>query len=205
MTKRLGAPLFLLLSSACGCTLLAPVADPGRYYVLTAGEASEEVGTPLRGVSLGIGPVEIPGYLRRPEIVRRTAATEVSPSTAERWAGSLEANISRVLGENLSALLGTERIWSYPSYEVTRADYLIEIDFSRFDLDEHNAANVTARWQVRAQGEDDPRGVSRETRSVQQAGSAATADGIEALSRGLVDLSVDIASAVRELEQRRRR
>jgi uncharacterized lipoprotein YmbA len=186
------------------CALLEPLPDPSRFYVLASMETADLApDRPLRGVTLGIGPIKIPDYVQRPEVVRRTSPTEVRPSAIDRWAGSLDSNVMRVLADNLAGSLGTDRVWTYPSYEITQATYMISIDISRFDLDERNSALLVARWEV-ADGGDKSRAVSRETHAAEAATGADTKDGVEALSRTLAVLSQDVGAAVRELDRNRR-
>lgn len=196
---RLGGALLVaaLLSS---CSFLEPVPDPSRFYVLTTVDDSDPSMPALGSVSLGVGPIRLPDYVRRQEIVRRTGATEVRPSTFDRWAGDLDNSVSRVLSEDLSRALGTDRISTYPSFEISRADYLVEVTVVRFDLDTQNTAFLNARWQVR-DNRTKGRNLSRETQAVQPAASPDTGAGVEALSRTLGDLSRDIAAAVRELNR----
>jgi len=200
-TKRLGCFAFATLLSSC--SLLEPVPDPSRFYVLTTA-TDVPSDPPLSNVSLGLGPVRLPDYLRRQEIVCRTGPTEIRPSPIDRWAGGLEGGVVRVLAENLARFVGTDRIAVYPSLEIVRADYMIEINVVRFDLDAQNTATLQARWQVRdTKSKAKEPSVSRETQSTHAATSSDMAAGVEALSLTLADLSRDIAAVVRELNARR--
>ena len=200
MTRLAGAVLVAALLA--GCSFLEPVPDPSRFYVLTTVDDVDLSAPPLSGISLGVGPIRLPDYARRQEIVRRTAATEVRPSIYDRWAGDLDNSVTRVVAEDLSRALGTDRISTYPSFEISRADYLVEVTVVRFDLDSQNTAFLNARWQVR-DNRTKGRNLSRETQAVQPATSPDTSAGVAALSRTLGDLSRDIAAAVRELNSKK--
>jgi uncharacterized protein len=181
-----------------GCSFLEPLPDPSRFYVLTSAEAGAPDGRPLPDLSIGLGPLRLPDYLHRQEIIRRAGLNEVQPWGANRWAGTLDSNASRVLAQNLSADLGTDRVWMYPSFEISHTDYLIDVTVVRFDLDTQNTAFLNARWEVRS-NKDKTRTISRETRATHAAASADAGAGVDALSQSLGDLSKDIAAAVREL------
>ena len=58
---------------------------------------------------IAIGPVRIPDYLDRPQIVTRSGKNELKLSEFDRWAGSLESDVNRVLVEDISSLLPADR------------------------------------------------------------------------------------------------
>ena len=59
---------------------------------------------------VAVGPVAIPDYLDRPQILTRSGPSELQLAEFERWAGSLEKDVSRVLAENLSTLLEKDHV-----------------------------------------------------------------------------------------------
>ena len=59
-----------------------------RYYVLSATPAGP-VGAAVRDIPVGVGPVELPEYLDRPQIVTRTSQNELNVADFDRWAESL--------------------------------------------------------------------------------------------------------------------
>ena len=200
-TRLFAATVITLLSPAC--SVLEPRPDPSRFYVLTSTDLGTADGTAMPNLALGLGPILLPDYLQRQELIRRTGPTEVRPSSVDRWAGTLDSNIKRVMAENLARQIGTDRIWVYPSLEITRTDYTIDITVVRFDLDTQNNALLNARWEVR-DNKIKTRSVSRETRTTSAASSPDAGAGVEALSRTLGDLGRDITAVVREMAANRR-
>jgi uncharacterized lipoprotein YmbA len=99
----------LLITVGCGTT------DPARFYTLSPlaipGTEAEAAG---QGVAIGVGPIKLPEHLDRPQIVTRTSRNELKLAEFDRWAGSLADDFSRVLAENLSILLSTDRVSVYP-------------------------------------------------------------------------------------------
>jgi uncharacterized lipoprotein YmbA len=87
-------------------TLLTACATsaPTRFYVLSSLPAS---GAESRNAKLedctavGVGPVELPDYLDRTEIVTRVSPNKLELAQFDQWAESLESNFSLVLAENL--------------------------------------------------------------------------------------------------------
>ena len=79
-----------LLSAASvlpACGLLDPRPDPSRFFVLASlrdiGSMVDPVDLPAK-VKVGLGPVRLPEYLERPELLTRTSPTEISPSLTDR-------------------------------------------------------------------------------------------------------------------------
>lgn len=84
-----------------------------RFYTLSPmsapGDLPKRVPAEQR-MAVAIGPVAIPDYLNRPQIVSRSGPRELKLAEFERWAGSLEEDISRVVAENLSVLLAPDNV-----------------------------------------------------------------------------------------------
>lgn len=127
--------LTLCLAAGCGTT------DASRFYLLTP-EVDQEI-EGFSGLSLGLGPIHVPDYLDRPQIVTRSGGNEILLAEYDRWAEPLQANLIRVLSENLSRLLGTDRITHFPWDG--DMDVRIAVEILRFDADEEGTVTLTAR------------------------------------------------------------
>jgi uncharacterized lipoprotein YmbA len=121
--------------------------EPVRYYVLSAAPAGSD-GAAARDIAIGVGPVELPEYLDRHQIVTRTSQNELSMADYDRWAESLEDNTIRVLAENLAALLPSRRVSIYPWKRATPIDYQVAVQVTRFDRLENGESVLAARWRV---------------------------------------------------------
>ena len=105
-----------------GCTRT----PQSRFYILQPQPSAVDQAQPSVSVNdmiIGVGPVELPEYLERPQIVTRISSSELHLSEFNRWVESLEKNFSSVLAENLSVLLSTDKVLVYPwigSIEVKR-------------------------------------------------------------------------------------
>ena len=191
---------------ASGCSILSAQPDPSRFFVLTHVPNADAppdsvwsaVPSRMHGISLGLGPVTVPGYLDRSEIATRVSPTQVSYSSTNRWAESLPVSVSRVLSENLATLLGTDRIVQYPWFGNISLDYLVEIEILRFESSPTGAGELNARWAIR-DGHSRKYLVVRETRIVSPSSAADTAAAVAALSTSLDGLSREIAAALQQL------
>ncbi len=141
--------LLLLLAATlllANCVRSGPV----QYYQLSAGqgdEAGEAVALP-RGVTIGLGPIRLPEYLDRPQIVSRTSANRLTLADSERWAEPLTENVPRVLSEDLSQLLGTDRILLHPWPRTRVIECQISVEFLQFEGGPDGSVTLTARWTV---------------------------------------------------------
>jgi len=106
--------------------------QPTKYYLLTAREAPLVDKTHSLG-TLGVGPVNLPGYLDRKGIVTREDEYEIQLSDLHNWAESLDLNIARVVAQSLRAEgLGME-ITHYPWTTKGKIEKRIVIDISQFE------------------------------------------------------------------------
>ena len=130
-----------------GCARTAPVS----YYQLSALEAvrSGPVSVEAGRRGIGIGPVRLPEYLDRPQLVTRLTPNRLQLADSHRWAEPLGENIPRVLGENLSALLGTDRILLHPWPSSRTADYQLLVEVLHFENESDGAARLVVRWSVK--------------------------------------------------------
>jgi uncharacterized lipoprotein YmbA len=114
MHKKSGLLLSLLAVAwlLAGCARSGPVA----YYQLTAIPLEHQAVTarPPTDTVIGLGPLTLPEYLDRSQIVSRRAPNRLELADLHRWAGPLGDNIARVLQENLARALGNERVLLYP-------------------------------------------------------------------------------------------
>lgn len=144
---RLLAILVAIALLLSGCTRSRPVA----YYQLTAIAADQAVATSdtTAGLGIGLGPVRLPELLDRPQIVIRKGANRMEVIDSRRWIEPLADNISRVLRENLAALLATERIVAYPWNRNAAFDYQVAVEILRFEGQGLGEARLEVVWAVR--------------------------------------------------------
>jgi uncharacterized lipoprotein YmbA len=202
--QRLVAVAALILG---GCTMLAPTQDRTRFIVLAP--ATSEVsnggksipGQNLSSLAIGLGPVQLPEYLDRPEFVIRTSPNGFELSETDRWAEPLADNFRHILATDLTNLLGTTDIVQYPWYPGTRLDYIVHIQVQRFEAATNRTAELVADWELRTSADqllgNREAQLSRPLTSL--SGDAAAA----ALSRDIAELARQIASAVARVQQQR--
>jgi len=189
-----------------GCSFLSPRPDPSRFFTLAAlseaggspGHAPAAGSTAAQGMMYGLGPIKVPAYLDRNEIATRVSPSEIKYSATDYWAEPLQANVSRVLLQNLSALLDTDRIATYPWGTSAKVNYQMQVELLRFERDASGQVRLSARWGVRA-GTGGPFLFIKDANLTRAATGRSTGDAIAALSATLGELSQEIAAAVRQL------
>jgi uncharacterized lipoprotein YmbA len=203
-------PLLLpfLLLAGCAST------PPSTFYVLTPiPEATSRNGDLAGGgVSLGLGPVVFPQFLDRPQLVTRDGANRLTVDEFHRWGGTVQDDFLRVWGENLAHLLGTSRIYIFPSETRVPLDFRITAEVVSFEGIPGDQALLKVRWalldsyleRALAVREDVYRCPVRpmpEAAAAQGDASGATSAQSEAvvaaMSRCLGEFSRDVAQVVR--------
>ena len=99
-------------------------------------------------LAIGVGPVEFPRFLDRPQIVTRKSRHRIEVSEFHRWAGLISEDFLRVLAKNISMLLPADRIAAYPWTGRFSPTYRIPLTVEQFDgrFGEYVVLNVT--WSV---------------------------------------------------------
>lgn len=194
--RTLVAVVPMLALAAC----LAGTTAPSQFYVLTpiapTGAERPAALAPTSNLVIGVGPVDIPVSLDRPEILTQLGPNEVGMAEFHRWAGSLKDEISRTLAENLSLLLGTTRVVLHPLQVPLEIDRQVAVEVLSFRAVPGGEVHLSTVWSV---GPADGRKARSVRKAIYQAPLASPdpAAVVAALSRAIADLSRDIASEIR--------
>lgn len=187
----LGALLMVL--AGCAST------PPSRFYVLSPlpsfGTERQELANE-RCLAIAIGPIELSAYLDRPQIVTRLSPNELKLAEFDKWAEPLKDNFSRVLAENLSALLCVDAIAWFPRGGPTPIDYRVEVNVIRLDGNLGGNASLVARWTVYAEDEGKVL-LARKSSFSEAIGAQDYKALVSAQSRMIAALSQEIGDAIR--------
>jgi len=177
---------------------------PSRFYVLNP-LAATETGTPVAPsdecIAIGIGPVELPAYLDRPEIVTRLSNNELKLADFDRWAEPLGENFTRVLAENIANLICTEPITIFPWKSYTLVEYQIVIEIIQMDGELGGNTSMAARWAILEGESKDILWTKRSSYSESAAGSGYEAF-VAAQSRMVDAFSREIAETIKALPRK---
>lgn len=133
----------LLLLTACGGKT-----PPSAFYALSALDGGgAPIGSETREIRVGVGPIRLPDYLNRPQIVIRQGANRLIVDEFHRWGGSLEEDLLRILTENLGMLLGSEQVRIY-SEELDTPDCRVRLSLQRFEGTDQQRALLKGSWSI---------------------------------------------------------
>jgi uncharacterized lipoprotein YmbA len=147
--------VLLLCAGIANLNGCASTTQPSKFYVLSPSpqsEAPQKTSNNYTGMPIIIGPITLPAYLNRSQIVTLTTENELKLAEYHRWAEPIKENIARVLMERLSILLDTNQIAIHPRRFSNRSAYQITLDVIRFEAGPGDHAYLNVFWTI--YGED---------------------------------------------------
>lgn len=198
------AMLLLLGGSAC-VNVGAGHSPKTRFFLLEA--KSEHCPKPdwarqkmLAGNAIGIGPVALPHYLDRPQILTRINHQELLADEFSQWAEPLKDSIPRIMGENLASLGGGGRIRVFPWGQSTQINIQVSMNIHRFESDDSGRIALKATWQIVNIKDRQP--LRERLAIIEKASTGADIGGrVKAMSLALADLSLEIGENLAQLIQ----
>jgi uncharacterized lipoprotein YmbA len=186
-------------------TILAGCAEsqPSRFYTLSIAPELESAASAVdtgQGIALGVGPVTLPAYLDRPQIVTRQSANKLELAEFDRWGEPLEDSFLRILAENLSYMLSTERVALYPWDRTTPIDFQVTAEVTRLDTQPNGDVFLAARWSI-FRGEREKVLLVQDSTFSEPAVSGDYEALVAAQSRALGRLSQEITDAIEKLSR----
>lgn len=142
---------FLLLTCSplwlAGC--IGGKTPPAQFYLLEPiGENRNQSADTAAKPLIALRPIKIPRYVDRPQIVTATGKNAYRLSELNRWAESLDDNISRVLGQNLSRLASVDTVLVNTSNRAKQAQLRVAVNILEFHVNPQGQAGLTAQWQI---------------------------------------------------------
>lgn len=189
-----GIVILALLLSGC-----MRDSKPVQFYMLNADSGisgATQVLAAAQDTVIGLGPIRIPEYLNRPQMIVAITENQYRLAEDHRWAERLDQNISLALFKALPGQLGTDKIVRYPWPQRQAIDYQVGIDILEFNVDANGQSLLIAQWFIKRK--DKP---TIDKRSVYQF-PASTADHevmVKAQSQCLTKLGQEIAGTIRQL------
>jgi len=193
--------------SLAGCSyiakaILAPQKDISKFYLLTptadtAAPAQATVQSTRGDFVIGLGPIKLPPYLDRPEIVTRTAPNRLELSKEDRWGESIQNGFTSAMQRDL-ATQADGAVILFPWYNTVHIDMQVQIDVYRFETGSQGTATLSAKWTIL-----DSTGknilYTVESHLTQPSKPGDMTDAAAALSRTIGDLSGQIANMIQQL------
>ena len=139
---------FLILSCAKS-------SKPVEYYMLDAsvGIVNNQTLKVDEGPMIGLGPIRLPEYLDRFQMVVAVSENKYKLIDGHRWAEKLDQNISLALFKTLPAQLGTDRMIRYPWPQRPGVDFQVKIDILELNIDQNGQSQMIAQWSIKSKDE----------------------------------------------------
>jgi uncharacterized lipoprotein YmbA len=191
--------IYYLALSCCFLSLTGCIGGstpPAQFYLLEP--LGADGGTPAtEGIKpvVSLGPVRIPRYVDRPQIVTASGRNAYRLSEMNQWAESLDDNISRVLAQNLSRLASVDTVLSNSSNRARQAQLRVAVNILEFHVNPAGQAGLTAQWQILRGGD------AAVTRLASYRAPASTTDYramVMGLNECLNQMSRELAGGVRQ-------
>ncbi len=144
----------ILLMAFLAATILfqtgCSTSPPTRFYALSsfaAGKPTEAGMAQKEPVVVSVGPVGIPEYLDRQQIVTRNSTNQLTLGDFDFWGGSLENDVNRVMVDNLSVMLAPKGISAVTWRARVPFAYSISISMTRFEAT-GDAVILKSQWGI---------------------------------------------------------
>lgn len=142
-TTALAATALLLLA---GCSFQS---SPTRFFQLPMDDSqmsSDAIAAEKR--LIGVGPIEMPEALKRPEIVLQQSAAHLDVREFDQWAGSLEQSFTAVLAQQLRGQLQAERLVAYPWSNRLEPELEVAVQVHSFMANQNAEVTLICQWQI---------------------------------------------------------
>jgi hypothetical protein len=187
MRANLGLVLLAAALAGCGSS------PPSTFYALAPTQGSAQ---PSTYHTVKVRRLGIPGYLDRPEVVRRIVDFKLGVADTERWGEPFDEMVGRVLAEDLQQRAPGTSVFAEGGAITADPDATVEVDLRRFDVDANGEVTLVAQVAV----EKGTAHVGAATKSVTLKGkpnNAGTSALVETMSDLLGQLADQIAPLLR--------
>jgi uncharacterized protein len=179
--------------------------QPSSYYLLSSLPAPRP---PVQSASsdqlaIGVGPVTLPAYLDRPQLVTRASANRLDLAEFDRWAEPLPDMFARTLAEDLSAIVGTDQVLVVPDRFGPELDYQVAVEVLRFDRSAGGEIELLARWTILTGNEAETLAARKSLITERASQDSRPEEIIVAMSRTVEMLSREIAGELQAIAGRR--
>jgi uncharacterized lipoprotein YmbA len=137
--------LGLLPLHLIGCS---PASPPVSYHSLVDFNPAPNTTETQSRLAILVGPVSIPDILKNSQITIGNVGQRFQRSEQHRWAGEIDHDFARAVGEQLANRLGTEQIAIFSMGQHLDPTHQIIFDVLAMDGALGKEANLALRWSL---------------------------------------------------------
>lgn len=144
---------FILMSCLCLLLVACQNSPKKNYYYLTAIDETEKSNGDSASQStsitqlIGIGPITIPEYLSRSQIVDSQTNNTLLMADNAYWAEPLDKSITRVISLNLMHMNNSRSFTDFPWRNDSKPHYSLRLDIDDLSRSGKNA-KINATWEL---------------------------------------------------------
>lgn len=158
----------LILVIVAGCSVVGD-SQPTQFYVMSEADNTFLISKRVQispALRLGVGPISIPGYANRAQIVTIGRGAQLKVSDLDHWAEPVQDNVERILVGNLSTLINPQQIYPYPVDFHPGANSLqMTVEIRDMIQTETGMIRLTASWNIKRMQDNEL--LLRETKAYQ--------------------------------------
>ena len=149
--QNMGLTIFTVLVFLAGCRSSTPPVEFYTLSPLTSVSEADKVAGLRDNIAVGVGPLQIPNIIDRPQIVTRIGPNKINVDEFHRWAGSVYEDFLRVVTMNLATLLPSSLVVAFPWEDYFDPDYRIYMEVQQFDGRLGQYAQLVITWTITTQ------------------------------------------------------
>jgi len=141
--------VILLVFVFSGCLSISNSPSPRFYTLRLINNVEESKKFDIASkVIIGIGPIEIPEYQNRPQIVTRNSDGRLIFAQFERWGEALDSAVARIILENLTVMLPQAEFQVFPCNFAIPLDYQVLVSVIQLESRLDKDIFLVAQWTV---------------------------------------------------------
>ena len=139
--------LFSFIFNGCLSVSNSPVP---KFYTLHSTDSFKEIKKSDidSKIIIGIGPIDIPEYQNRPQIVTQDKDGMLKVAQFERWGESLDSGLGRLILENLTLLLPQAQFQIFPCDFSIPLNYQVLVSVVRLESQLDKDIFLAAQWTI---------------------------------------------------------
>jgi len=143
----LGAVGLILIISGC---ISIPNSPTSRFYMLSIvdeNQVSKKIDLASNMV-IGVGPVKIPEYLNRPQMVTLSKEKMLQIAQFDRWGESLDLGVASLIREDLTVMLPKAKLTLYPWNSSVVVKYQVIAEIVQLDSELNGDMSFVVQWMI---------------------------------------------------------